>query len=400
MPTFTWQAKTRGGETRTGEMQADNADAVHERLRTQNLVVEKVKKKSEPIVLKLPGQTGVSTRDLVIFTRQFATMIDAGLPLIQCLDLLSSQLENVDFKKILVDVKATVESGATLADALGKHPKVFDRLFVNLVAAGEAGGVLDTILARLAGYMEKSMKLKKEVKSALTYPIMVCIGAGIVTLILLIFVIPIFQDMFRDMGSALPAPTQFVVDLSDWTRGNIHFVIAGIIGSVVGFKRALGTKRGRRMWDAFTLMIPVFGPMLKKMTVAKFTRTLGTMLSSGVNILDALEIVSVTAGNLVVEEGLAEVRRQISEGKTIAEPLAQMPVFPSMVVQMIAVGESTGAMDTMLNKIADFYDDEVDAAVATMMAMLEPIIMAGLAVVLGGLVIAMYLPVFTMAGGA
>ncbi len=398
MPVYVWEAKTRVGELKRGEMEATTADVVSQRLRSQNLQVSKVKKKPIEINLKLPGTSGVTSKDLVVFTRQFATMIDAGLPLVQCLDILSSQSDNPEFKKVLVDVKNSVESGATLAESLRRHPKVFDRLYANLVAAGEASGILDTILNRLALYIEKNLKLIKRVKGAMVYPAITLTVSLLVTVVLLVWVIPVFQKMFSDFGSALPAPTQFVVDLSEFTRNNILWLFLGTVGAVGGGMGFVKNPRGRIVWDRFVLRAPIFGQLIQKVAVAKFTRTLGTMLSSGVPILDALDIVAGTAGNAVVEHGLKVVRAKISEGKTMAQPLAEIPVFPPMVVQMIAVGESTGAMDTMLNKIADFYDDEVDAAVATMMSMLEPLIMAFLAVILGGLVIAMYLPVFSMAG--
>ncbi len=398
MPTFVWEARTRVGETRRGEMEAATSEAVTQRLRAQNLQPAKVKKKATQIEIRFPGSSGVSTKDLVVFTRQFATMIDAGLPLVQCLEILSSQSDNPRFRTVLVDVKNNVEAGTTLADALRRHPKIFDRLFVNLVAAGEAGGVLDTILNRLAAYIEKNMKLVKQVKGAMVYPTIVVFVSIVVTFVLLYWVIPVFQKMFQDFGSALPAPTQIVVNLSEFLRHNVLWFLLGTGGAVAGFITALRTPRGRELFDTLILRMPIFGPLIQKVAVAKFTRTLGTMLSSGVPILDALDIVAATAGNVVVENGLKRVKAKISEGKTIAQPLAEIPVFPPMVVQMISVGESSGAMDTMLNKIADFYDDEVDAAVGTMMAMLEPLIMAFLAVILGGLVIAMYLPVFSMAG--
>jgi type IV pilus assembly protein PilC len=400
MATFLWEAKTRAGELKSGEMEAPSPEAVSERLRAQSLAVSKVKKKPVAIVLRMPGSTGVTTRDLVIFTRQFATMIDAGLPLVQCLELLGSQMDNADFKKVVIDVKNTVESGKTLAEALKKHPKVFNQLFVNLVAAGEASGVLDTILNRLAVYIEKNMKLVKQVKGAMVYPTLVLTVSGAVTLVLLVFVIPVFQKMFSDFGNALPAPTQMVVDMSEFTRSHIFLILGTLGGFVGGIKYFAKTPQGREFIDTMSLKMPIVGPLIQKIAVAKFTRTMGTMLSSGVNILDALEIVAGTAGNVVIERGLMRVRAKISEGKPMAQPLSEMSVFPPMVVQMISVGESTGAMDTMLNKIADFYDDEVDAGVGTMMAMLEPLIMSFLAVLLGGLVISMYLPVFTMAGGA
>lgn len=398
MPTFVWEAKTRVGELKRGEMEATTADVVSQRLRSQNLQVNKVKKKPFEINIKMPGQQGVTVKELVVFTRQFATMIDAGLPLVQCLEILGGQMDNPEFKRVILDVKSTVESGTTLADALRKHPKVFNRLFANLVAAGEASGILDTILNRLAAYIEKNMKLMKQVKGAMTYPAITLGISFAVTIVLLVYVIPVFQQMFGDFGQALPAPTQIVVDLSEFVRAQILFILGGIAAVVVGFKAGINTPRGRELFDMALIKAPIIGPLVQKVAVAKFTRTLGTMLSSGVPILDALEIVAGTAGNTVVEKGLRVVRAKISEGKTMAGPLADIPVFPPMVVQMIAVGESTGAMDTMLNKIADFYDDEVDGAITTMMSMLEPLIMAFLAVVLGGLVIAMYLPVFSMAG--
>lgn len=399
MPVFVWEAKTRIGEMKRGEMEADTREIVTQRLRSQQLQVSKVKKKPAEINIRLPGSTGITTKDLVVFTRQFATMIDAGLPLVQCLEILSSQAENVEMRKVLTDVKQTVESGSTLAEALAKHPKVFNRLFSNLVAAGEAAGVLDTILNRLAAYIEKNMKLVSQIKKALTYPILVVGVSFIVTLVLLVFVIPVFEKMFQDFGSTLPTPTQFVIDLSNWAQSNILFILIGMAAVVGGLLWSFNNAKAKRYVDRVMLKIPIFGTVVQKVAVAKFTRTLGTMLSSGVPILDALDIVAATAGNSVVEEGLMRVRVKISEGKMMAQPLGEIPVFPPMVVQMISVGESSGALDTMLNKIADFYDDEVDAAIGTMMSLLEPLIMAFLAVVLGGLVVSMYLPVFTLAGG-
>ncbi|MBC7793356.1 MAG: type II secretion system F family protein [Clostridia bacterium] len=402
MPTFTWEAKTRIGEMKRGEMEADSADVVTQRLRQQQLQGAKVKRKAAALNLKIPGFGGpkITTKDLVVFTRQFGTMIDAGLPLVQCLEILSSQMDNEQFRKVLFDVKTTVESGSTLADALRKHPKVFNRLFVNLVAAGEAGGVLDVILNRLGEYIEKNMKLVKQVKSAMTYPILILTVSFAVTVVLLVFVIPVFQKMFQDFGQALPAPTQLVIDFSEFTRKWILAILAVAGGIGFGFTTMLKSPKGKAKFDAVILKAPIFGPLLQKIAVANFTRTLGTMLSSGVPILEALEICAGTAGNYVVEEGLRRVRAKISEGKTMAQPLSEIPVFPPMVVQMISVGEAAGALDTMLNKIADFYDDEVDGAITTMMGLLEPLIMAFLAVILGGLVISMYLPVFSMAGAA
>jgi len=398
MPVFTWEARTRVGEAKRGEMEAASAEVVTQRLRAQSLQVGKIKKKPRQINLRMPGSVGVTSKELVVFTRQFATMIDAGLPLVQCLEILSSQQPNPEFKRVLLDVKSSVESGMTMADSLRKHPKVFNRLYVNLVGAGEAGGILDTILNRLASYIETNLKLIKKVKGAMTYPIITLSVSGAVTVVLLVFVIPKFQKMFGEFGAALPAPTQLVVDLSEFTRRNVVWMLLIVAGLVAGYKTASRTTKGREFIDGALIKAPVIGPLVKAVAVAKFTRTLGTMLSSGVPILDALEIVATTAGNVVIEKGLRTVRARISEGKTMAQPLADLPVFPPMVVQMIAVGESTGAMDTMLNKIADFYEEEVEDAINTMMGLLEPVIMAFLAVVLGGLVVSMYLPVFSLAG--
>jgi type IV pilus assembly protein PilC len=395
MPVFIWEGKTRQGEARAGTMEAATADAVIERLKSQQIQASKVKKK--PVEIHLKIGTGISSKEVVVFTRQFATMIDAGLPLVQCLEILGSQQANVHFQKVILNVKADVEAGSTLADALGKHSKVFDDLYVNLVAAGEVGGILDTILNRLATYMEKSLKLIRQVKGAMVYPSIVLLVAGGVTAVLLIFVIPVFEKMFKDFGGALPAPTQFVIDLSNGLRAHLlESVVA--IAVVVLLLRALGkTPKGKLFFDNLLLKAPVLGPVFRKVAVAKFTRTLGTMISSGVPILDALQITAKSAGNKVVENAIMYTRERISEGRTMADPLAETGVFPPMVVQMIAVGESTGAMDAMLQKIADFYEEEVDAAVAALTAMLEPLMMVVLGVLLGGLIVAMYLPIFELA---
>lgn len=395
MPEFIWEGKTRQGEVRAGTMDAPNADIVIERLKGQQISASKVKKKSIEINIKFGS--GVQTKEVVIFTRQFATMIDAGLPLVQCLEILGSQQVNVHFKKVITTVKSDVESGSTLADGLGKHDRVFDDLFVNLVAAGEVGGILDTILNRLATYMEKSMKLVRQVKSAMVYPTAVMMVAGVVTSVLLIFVIPVFEKMFRDFGGKLPAPTQFVIDLSNGLRANILPAGLGLFVLVIALRAIGRTDRGRLFYDTVQLKAPVLGPLFRKVAVAKFTRTLGTMISSGVPILDALQITARSAGNKVVENSILYTRERISEGRSMADPLAETGVFPPMVVQMIAVGESTGAMDTMLQKIADFYEDEVDTAVASLSALLEPLMMVVLGVLLGGLIIAMYLPIFELA---
>jgi type IV pilus assembly protein PilC len=325
-------------------------------------------------------------------------MINAGLPLIQCLDLLAQQEQNAAFKKIIKAVKEDVEGGASLTEALRKYPKVFNELFVNLIAAGEAGGILDVILERLSSYMEKAMKLKSKVKGAMTYPISVLvISVGVVTLLLL-KVIPVFQKMFEGMGGQLPGPTQFLVDASEFAQ-NYWWIMAGIIVAIyIAISRFYKTEKGRWTIDSLILKAPVFGPLLRKVAVAKFSRTLSTMMSSGVPILEGLSIVSKTSGNVVVEAALVKTRQSISEGRTISEPLLETGIFPPMVVQMIAVGEATGALDAMLSKIADFYDDEVDAAVDAMTALLEPVMMVFLGGIVGGMIIAMYLPIFKMAG--
>jgi len=398
MAVFLWTAKNKSGEVRNGEMDAPSADIVEQRLRAQQLQPTKVKKKPGELNLKLPGSSGVATRDLMLFTRQFSTMIDAGLPLVQCLDILHTQQENIWFKKILGQIKGDVEQGKTFADALSRHPKVFDPLFVNLVAAGETGGILDTIMTRLAMQTEKSVKLAKQIKGALFYPaavMMVAIGA---VAVLLLFVIPVFQKMFADFGGSLPVPTQIVIDLSTWSVKHWYVFAFGPPLLIVAFNAFRRTPRGRRMLDQLMLGMPIFGQLVRKTSVARFTRTMGTMLSSGVPILDALDIVARASGNVVVGEAISYSRKRVAEGKTLAEPMAETKIFPSMVCQMVAIGESAGALDTMLNKIADFYEEEVDAAVAGLTSLLEPLIMVFLAVVLGGFLIAMYLPIFTIAG--
>ena len=398
MPEFVWSAKARNGETKSGVMEAANLDVVMQRIKSQNLVDPKVKKKSEGFTIKLPGSSGVPLKSLVVFTRQFATMIDAGLPLVQCLDILSRQQELPPFKKILTTIKNDVESGKTFADSLGKHTKVFDSLFVNLVAAGEVGGILDTIMNRLATQLEKNDKLKRKIKGAMMYPAITLAVTAVCTVVLLVWVIPVMGKMFTDMGKALPPLTQFVLDLSEWTQNNVMLVLGIPAGVVVGYRFFAKTKQGAEILDRLFLFLPVVGDTIRKIAVARFTRTMGTMMSSGVPILDALDIVSKSAGNIIVTRALLMVRQKISEGKTMAEPLKETQVFPSMVVQMIEVGESTGALDTMLNKIADFYEEEVDQAIESLTGLMEPMIMMVIAVVIGGLVIAMYLPIFTIAG--
>lgn len=398
MPVFIWEGKTRRGEAKKGEMDAANEAAVNANLSRQGIIATSVKLKTAEGKAAKTGK--VSTKDLVVFTRQFSTMIDAGLPLVQCLDILSSQQENKGFKAVLTQVKADVESGSTFADALKKHPRVFDELYVNLVAAGEVGGILDTILNRLAAYIEKAMKLKSQVKGAMVYPISIIVIALVVIVGLLVFVIPIFAGMFADFGQALPMPTQIVINMSNFLKKWWWLIGGSAFGIFYGFKRYYATAGGRKVIDELVLKLPVFGDLLRKVAVAKFTRTLGTMITSGVPIMDGLEIVAKTAGNKTIEAAIMKTRESISAGKTISEPLMQSKVFPSMVVQMISVGEATGALDNMLNKIADFYDDEVDAAVEATTALMEPALMAFLGVTVGGLVIAMYMPIFKLAGAA
>lgn len=398
MPIYLWQARTKKGELKKGEMEVVDEAAVRVHLRRQGLRPDRIKKKPLDLFANIPFlQQKVKEKDVVIFARQFSTMIDAGLPLMQCLDILGSQEPNKTFAKIIMSVKDDIEGGSTLTDALKKHPKLFDELFVNLVSAGEAGGILDVILARLSSYMEKAMKLKRKVKGAMTYPASVLVISIGVIVLLLVKVIPVFENLFTGMGGTLPAPTQFLINASEFTQHYILYMIAAVVIAVFVFKRYYRTDRGRLTVDKLILKAPVFGPLLRKVAVAKFTRTLSTMVSSGVPILDGLEIVSRTAGNRVVENALIETRKSISEGKTIAEPLEETDVFPPMVVQMIGVGEATGALDTMLAKIADFYDDEVDAAVDNMTALLEPFMMVFLGGLVGGMIICMYLPIFQMA---
>src|SRR5438067_118170 len=399
LPVWTWEGKTRTGEIRRGEMEATDESQVSSRLRAMALVNLKVRKKAFAFKFKMPGLgAGIGQKDLVVFTRQFATMIDAGLPLVQCLDILAGQLDNLAFREVLTKVKIKVESGSTLADALADHPKVFDTLYSQLVAAGEIGGILDTILGRLAAYIEKNEKLKKKVKGAMVYPSIVLVVAIGVTTVLLLFVTPTFEKMFKDFGGSLPAPTQFVVDLSKFLQSYIIHMLVAVVAAIVGFTTWKNSAKGREQWDSFVIRTPIFGPLVRKVAVARFTRTLGTMISSGVPILDALEVVAKTAGNSVVEKAIRYTKEKISEGKTIVQPLGETKVFPQMVVQMIGVGEATGAMDQMLTKIADFYDDEVDAAVAALTSMIEPVMMVFLGGVVGGFLVAMYLPIFSIAG--
>jgi type IV pilus assembly protein PilC len=399
MPVFQWVGKNRKDEIQKGEIEAVNEDSVRAQLIRQRITPTRIKKKSKDLFENVAFlQPKVKEHDIILFARQFSTMIDAGLPIIQCLDILHTQQSNATFRKMLREIKESVESGATLAEALKKFPKHFNDLFVNMIAAGEAGGILDAILKRLASYMEKAAKLKSQVKGAMTYPIVTLIIAVLVLAVILVFVIPVFQDMFADFGGELPAPTKLVVTMSEFVKSKIVYIIIGFFIFAVAFKKSYNTPKGQDMVDDFVLKLPVFGELLRKVAVAKFTRTMGTMLASGVAILEALDIVAKTSGNRTIEKAIYKVRAGIAEGRTMADPLAESKVFPPMVCQMIAVGESTGALDAMLEKIADFYDEEVDQAVENLTALIEPFMLVFLGVTIGGLVVAMYLPIFKMAG--
>ncbi len=399
MPVFLWEGKNRKNEIVKGDMEAASVLVVKNNLRRMRIEPVKVKKKPKDLFESVSFlQPRVTQKDVILFARQFSTMIDAGLPIIQCLDILHSQQENKTFKKMLRKIKESVEGGMTLAEALKKYPKEFDDLFVNMVAAGEAGGILDVILRRLAAYLEKAAKLKSKVKGALTYPIVVMIIAVLVVAVILVFVIPVFEDMFSDFGADLPAFTQFVMNLSYVVKSKIHYLIGALVLFIFAFKRFYNTERGRILVDNMMLRLPVIGMLLRKVAVARFSRTMGTMLGSGVAILEALDIVGKTAGNKTVERAVYKVRAGIAEGRTMAAPLLESGVFPPMVCQMISVGESTGALDAMLGKIADFYDEEVDQAVENLTSLIEPFMLVFLGVVVGGLVISMYLPIFKMAG--
>jgi len=399
MAEFAWEARARTGELRKGVMEADNEDAVNARLRQQQLNPVRVSKKRN--LLDFQIGSGVGVKDLVTFTRLFATMIDAGLPLIQCLEILGNQQSNKHFAAVLKDIKNSVEQGLAFSEALRRHPKVFDDLFVNLVHAGEVGGILDSIMSRLSVYLEKRQKLVRQVRGALVYPSVVIVIAIAVMTVLLTFVIPAFESMFKDFGGGkdnLPKLTQLMVAISNNFVSYLPFIFGGVIAGVVAFSYFYRTEKGKYLTHKTMLSLPVMGPVLRKIAVARFTRTLGTLLTSGVPILDALEICARTAGNVMIERGVMHVRQSISEGKNMAEPLAQTGVFPDMVVQMIAVGEQTGALDQMLSKIADFYEEETDVAVAALTSALEPVLMVGVGGMVGIVLIAMYLPIFSLAG--
>jgi type IV pilus assembly protein PilC len=395
MPAYVFKGKTRTGAATSGERTADSKDAVIAMLRREQILVTSVKEKGKEIALPKFG-SGIKPKDVAIFVRQFSVMIDAGLPLVQCLEILGTQQDNPNFQKVLFQVRQDVEGGSSLADAMKKHPKVFDDLFTNMIAAGEAGGILDTILKRLATYIEKAVKLKSQVKSALVYPAAVISIAGLVVGVILWKVIPTFASLFAGLGAQLPLPTRIVIGLSNWL---VRLMLPLVIGAVVGgyfLKQYYGTYKGRRVLDRLSLRMPVIGMILRKIAVARFCRTLSTLISSGVPILDGLEITARTSGNAIVEDAIMETRKSVEGGQSLAAPLKQTDVFPPMVVQMISVGEQTGALDSMLSKIADFYEDEVDTAVANLMTLMEPILILFLGTVVGGIVISMYLPIFEL----
>jgi type IV pilus assembly protein PilC len=403
MPTFAYTGRTRAGQTVSGERVADSMDAATAALRREQINVTRIapaaaRKDADAAKKEKPGKTGkkVAAKNLAVFTRQFSVMIDAGLPLVQCLDILGSQEEDKNFAFVISATRMDVESGASLADAMRKHPKTFDPLFTNMIAAGEAGGILDTILKRLATYIEKAVKLAGQVKSAMIYPIAVIVIAGVVVGVILWKVIPTFAQLFAGLGADLPLPTRVVIALSNNLVSYFPFLLVGGGAAAYGFRTYYATDNGRRVIDQTTLKLPVLGNIMRKIAVARFCRTLSTLISSGVPILDGLEITAKTAGNAIVEDAIMATRKSIERGETISAPLKETKVFPSMVTQMIGVGEATGALDTMLAKIADFYEEEVDTAVAGLLTLLEPIMIAVLGVVVGGIVIAMYLPIFDL----
>ena len=397
MPIYKWEGKTAKGAIKKGEMEAPTEAALRIHLRQQSVIPTKITSKGKELKFSLPFKQKVKQRSIAVFTRQLATMIDAGLPLVQSLEILSSQQESKVFKNIIREIREDVEGGSTFAGALKKHPATFDELYTNLVVAGEEGGILDNILTRLANYIEKSEALKKKVKSALIYPATIVGVAVIVVMILMIFVIPVFENMFKSAGQTLPLPTLIVVTLSKLIKKYVVIFIPALVLLIYLLRKYHKTDSGKAVIDRTLLKLPVFGPLFKKIAVARFSRTLGTLVSSGVPILDGLSIVSRTSGNRTIETAILNARASIREGETIAEPLNRSNIFPPMVIQMISVGESTGALDSMLSKIADFYEEEVDIAVANLTSLLEPFLMIFLGVVIGGVVISMYLPIFQMA---
>jgi type IV pilus assembly protein PilC len=395
MPAYVWKGKTRDGKSVSGERVADSKEAVMALLRRDQILVSSVKEKGKEMAIPKFGG-GVPAKTLAVFVRRFSVMIDAGLPLVQCLEILGTQQDHKTFAKILQQTRMDVEGGASLADAMRKHPKAFDDLFVNMIAAGEAGGILDTILKRLATYIEKAVKLKGQVKGAMVYPVAVISIAGIVIAVIMWKVIPTFASMFEGLGAQLPLPTRIVIAISNWFVRLLPFLVIGMILFVILFKRYYATHGGRRVIDRIILKMPIIGVLMQKIAVARFCRTLATLVSSGVPILDGLEITARTSGNAIIEDAIMAVRKGVEGGMTIAQPLKESGVFPPMVVQMIGVGEQTGALDAMLSKIADFYEEEVDQAVANLLTLMEPVMILFLGTTVGGIVIAMYLPLFDL----
>ena len=395
MPSYAWKGRNRAGSVQEGAVVAESKELALAQLRRQNIVVTGIRERGKEISLTKVGRK-VPPKILAVFTRQFSVMIDAGLPLVQCLEILALQQEHKNFQKILLQVRQDVEAGSTLADAMRRHPKAFDNLYVNMVAAGEAGGILDTILQRLSVYIEKAVKLRSQVRSALIYPTAVIIIAAIVVAVILLKVIPTFAALFTSLGAELPFPTRMVIAASNFLARYFIFVVIAIAAIAYGIRRYYRTYRGRRIIDGMMLKAPIIGMILRKISVARFCRTLATLTSSGVPILESLDITARTAGNAIVEDAVLEVRKSVEGGKTIVEPLKDSNVFPNMVVQMIGVGEQTGALDAMLNKIADFYEDEVDVAVQGLVKLMEPVMIFILGIIIGGIVIAMYLPMFTL----
>ncbi|MCK4303323.1 MAG: type II secretion system F family protein [Candidatus Eisenbacteria sp.] len=397
MSVFAWKGRTVGGEVRSGEVEAETRTDAAAQLRRKRIVVNQIKPKRKELSFSFSkGKGRVKSSELAIFTRQFSTMIDSGLPLVQCLDILSKQTERAAFRAVITDVMHDVEAGTTLAEALAKQPHVFDTLYVNMVDAGEAGGILDKILGRLATYIEKAEALKRKVKSAMTYPAVVFCVAGAAMVFMLLVIIPVFADVFANFGGQLPLPTRIVVSLSDFVKSSWWIIGGFLVGAIFSVKRYRKTEQGARRIDAFMLRIPVMGDLVLKSSIARFTRTLGTMISSGVAILAGLDVTARTAGNKIIEDAIQATKASIREGETIAEPLRAAGVFPPMVVQMIAVGEETGALDKMLEKIANFYDDEVNTAVDTLTSIIEPVMIVVMGVMVGGMVVAMYLPMFKL----
>lgn len=396
MPVFEYKGKTLAGAAVQGELSAGNREELERILRQNRIMISSIRKK--PAEIKIKIGTGIKKIDISRFTRQFATMIGAGLPMVQCLDILGTQIENKELAKIVMQVKESVSSGSTLSEALAKHPKVFDQLYTNMVEAGEVGGALDTILVRLSVYREKADALVRKVKGAMVYPAVVAIVATGVTIGMLTFIVPVFAKMFGSLGAELPAPTQIILDISNFLKGNLLLLLLGLAGSVTGFVFWVKTESGRQIFDKFMIKSPMFGNLIRKSAVARFTRTLGTLLQSGVSIIDAMDVTAKTAGNTVIAGAIRKAVLAIAEGETITGPLRDSGVFPPMVTQMISVGEKTGGLDEMLSKIADFYDEEVDAAVSALTSLIEPLIIVIMGAVIGGILVAMYLPMFDVIG--